>query len=73
MNKAQLEKELKKYMKRYNDEKENNNFLIRQQKELKKLAEKAGTELAPYKAMVEKMKDKIESLESTIKILGDRK
>ena len=49
MNKAELEKKVKSLEKRLKEEKHSNNFLLRQQNELKKMAEKAGSEVAVWK------------------------
>lgn len=67
MNKDQLEKEAVKYKKLYDSEKKNSDFLLKQQRELKSMAEKAGSELAPYKAMVMRLEEELEKLKSILK------
>ena len=74
MNKDELEKELIKYKKLYEDEKKNGNFLLKQQKMFRKLAEDAGSELVPYKHMVLRLKEEMERTDSTLrKLTGDKK
>ena len=62
MNKDELEKELKKYVSLYEKEKENNDFLLKQQSKFKKMAEDAGSNLAPYKAMALRLRDELNKL-----------
>ena len=74
MNKEQLEKELTKVTTLYEKEKNNNEFLIKQQTKFKKMAEAAGSELAPYKAMVLRLEEEMSSLDNTLKrSKGDKK
>jgi len=66
MNKPELEKELNKLSKQVNDLKKDNDFLLREQKKYVKIAEKAGSELAPYKAMVLRLREEMTRLESLL-------
>lgn len=67
MNKPELEKELQRVNDLCKELKSNNTFLIKQQKVLQTMAEKAGSELAPYRAMVIRLQEELLKLESTLK------
>jgi len=66
MNKTELEEELKKVKELLNKEKENVVFLLEQQSKYREMAEKAGSEAAAYKAMVTRLRDELERLDSTL-------
>lgn len=70
MNKPDLEKELKKLQKQIDSLKKGNDFLLKEQKKYVKMAEKQGTELAPYKAMVMRLQEEMARLESSLKNYG---
>ena len=72
MNKLELEKTVQKLQKQIEDLKKDNEYLLKEQKKYIKLAEKQGTELAPYKAMVVRLQEEMGKLEATLKILGDK-
>jgi len=69
MNKQELEKELIRINKLYESEKKNNDYLLKEQKRYVKLAETMGSELNPYKTMVIRLKEELEKLEVTLKLL----
>ena len=67
MNKTELEVELENTKKLLVKEKETCAFLISQQNKYKEMAENAGSESAIYKAMVERLRDELERVDSSLK------
>lgn len=67
MNKAELEAELEKTKKLLADERKNNAFLLNEQKKYVNMAQEAGSELAPYKAMVTRLDEELTKVKSILK------
>ena len=66
MNKTELETELEETKKLLVKEKETANFLLSQQNKYKEMAEVAGSKEAVYKAMVTRLRDEFEKLDSAL-------
>jgi len=73
MNKTDLETEVKRLETENKRLKKDNDFMFKQQSSFKKMAERAGSELAPYKAMVKRLEEEMSRLVSTLKSQGDKK
>lgn len=67
MNKTELEEELYKLKKRIDEITKENTFLLKEQKRLVKMAESAGSELAPYKSMVMRLHEELDKLDNLLK------
>jgi len=67
MNKPELEKEVKLLTKEVEKLKRDNSFLFKEQKKYVKMAQDAGTELAPYKAMVIRLREEMSRTDTLLK------